>query len=272
MRKRGLKSRVRVWFLRKSTQKLLRAVIRIVLGIAAITIITAGAVHLPFISVQSITIAPESDVDQAVRTKILTYAEQALSDRVYGIPGKTRHFFKKQEFEDRLRMNFLQADAISVRSSFLNKWHIVAKKRTSFGTHCPNTQCFIIDTEGVAFIKTDIRVGTNIAISGTLRLGDHVFGDDDLATADFQKIPEVVQYLEEGGFLVREVSLRRDTRVVHIKLENNIGIWFNTSEALYDTTRALHVVFEEVFSDPEKRAEIISVDVRNPLSILYEKK
>lgn len=272
MRKRGLKSKVQVWFLRKSTQKLLRITIRIVLGVTAITVITAGAVHLPFIAVQSITIAPESDVDQAIRTKILTYAKQVLDDRAYGIPGKTRYFFKKQEFEDQLRTNFLQADAISVKSSFLNKWHILAKKRTSFGTHCSNTQCLIIDTEGVAFMKTDIRVGTNIAISDTLHIGDQLFSGDLSAITDFQKIPEIVQYLEEGGFLVREVSLRRETRVAHIKLENSIGIWLDTSEALYDTTRALHIVFEEVFSDPKKWAEIISVDVRNPLSILYEKK
>lgn len=272
MRKRGLKSRVRIWLLRRSTQRLLRICIRSMLMVAAIVIITATAFHLPFISVQSITIAPESDINQVVRTKILTYAEKTLSERAYGIPGKTRHFFKKQEFEDMLRTNFLQADAISVRSSFLNKWHIIAKKRASFGTYCRNTQCLIIDTNGMAFMETDIQVGTTLAVSNKMRLGDQVFGDDASAITDFQKIPQAVQYLEEGGFLVKRVSLRRDTRVVHIELENSIGIWFDTSEALYDTTRALHIVFEEVFSDAEKRAEIISVDVRNPLSILYEKK
>ena len=242
------------------------------LGTAVIIIIAVSALHLPFISVQSITIAPESNIDQTIRTKILTYAKKTLSEKVYGVPGKTRYFFKKKEFEDMLRAKFLQANAISVRSSFLNKWHIVAKKRTSFGTHCINTQCVIIDTEGVAFMKTNIQVGTTITISGELHLGDQVFGGGMVAITDFQKIPEIVGYLEDGGFLVKKVSLRRDTRVMHIELENSIGIWIDVSESTHDTTRSLHVVFEEVFSDPEKQAEIISIDVRNPLSILYEKK
>ncbi len=271
MRKRGLKSKIKIWFLRKSTQKLLRITIRIVLGTAIIIIIAATALHLPFISVQSIAIAPESDIDQTVRTKILTYAKKALSDKVYGVPGKTRYFFKKQEFENMVRTNFLQADAVSVKSNFLNKWQIVAKKRTSFGTYCSDTQCLIIDTEGVAFMKTDIQVGTTIAVSNTLHLSDQIFDDGISAITDFQKIPEIVQYLENGGFLVKKISLRRDTKVVHIELENSIGIWLDISESTHDTTRALHIVFEEVFSNPEKLAEIISVDVRNPLSILYEK-
>ena len=171
-----------------------------------------------------------------------------------------------------LRAEFLQADNIAIQSSFLNKWKIVAKKRTPFGTHCIGMQCLVVDTKGKAFMSTDIIIGNTLIMSNTLRLGDQVFGDDVSAITDFQKIPEVVLYLENSGFFIKTISLRQDTRVVHIELENSIGIWLDTSEALYDTTRALHIIFEEVFSDPEKQAEIISVDVRNPLSILYEKK
>ena len=263
---------MQIWFFRKSTQKSLQICIRIILGVAVISIITIVAIHLPFISVQSVAIASESDIDQATRTKMLTYAEKALSNRVYGIPGKTRYFFKKQEFESMLRTNFLEANAISVKSSFLNKWHIIAKKRTSFGTYCSDKKCLVIDTEGVAFMSTNIQVGTHLVISETLHIGDQIFGKDALAIMDFQKIPKIVQYLENSDFLVKRTSLRRDTRVVHIELENGIGVWLDVSESTHDTTRALHIVFKEVFTDPEKQAEIVSVDVRNPLSILYEKR
>ena len=249
-----------------------RLIVRIVLAGSTITIVTAIALHLPFSSVRSISIAPESDVDQAVQTNILTYAKHVLSDREYGVPGKTRYFFNKQKFENLLQATFLQVDAITVESDFLNKWHIIAKKRRSFGTHCINGQCLVIDTKGMAFMETDITVGSVIIVAGSLHLGEQVFGSDESAVTDFQKIPEIVHYLESGGFLVKTVSLRRDTRVVHIKLENDIGVWIDSSEALYDTTRALHIIFEEVFSDPKKQAEIVSIDVRNPLSMLYEKK
>ena len=272
MRKRGFKSRIRVWLLRRSTQKLLRITVRIFLTIIIVSIVVSVALHLPFTSVRSIVIAPESDINQTVRAEMLAYAKRTLDERIYGVSGRTRYFFKKREFEDLLRTVFLQADTINVESDFLNKWRIIAKERISFGTYCQNEQCLIIDTKGVAFMETNITVGNTIIILDVLHIGDQVFGGDKSAVTDFQKIPEIVLYLEGGGFLVKTISLRRDTRVVHIELENGIGIWFDSSEALYDTTRALHIVFEEVFSDPEKQAEIISVDVRNPLSILYEKK
>ena len=210
-------------------------------------------------------------MDHVLRAEMLTHAKKTLDKRAYGMSGKTRYFFKKGDFEASLREMFLQADTITIESSFLNKWHIVAKRRKSFGTHCTNARCLVVDTKGVAFMEADIVVGNILNISEGLHLGDAVFGSDETAVTDFQKIPEAVQFLEDGGMLVEVVSLRRDTRVVHIALENGIGIWLDTSEALYDTTRALHIVFEEVFSDPEKQAGIVSVDVRNPLSILYEK-
>ena len=231
-----------------------------------------GILHLPLISIRSVSIAPESDVGHALRTEILTYTNQTLRKRIYGVPGKTRYFFKKSNLETMLREKFLQAENITIESQFLNKWRITAKKRKSFGTYCTKTHCLMIDTKGVAFIKTDIVVGSILNIADQLHLGDTVFGSDTAAVTDFQKISEAVLFLENDGLLVKDISLRRDTRVVHIKLENGIGIWLDTSEALYDTTRALHIVFEEVFSNPKKQAEIISVDVRNPLSILYEKK
>ncbi len=260
--------------MRRSTQRALRFATRIFLVISIVAIVAATALHLPFVSVRSISIAPESSIDQAVRAEMLAYAKRMLKKRVYGVSGKTRYFFKKQEFEDLLRTTFLQADAdtIRVESDFLNKWRIVAKERASFGTYCQGARCLIIDTKGVAFMETDITVGNTLVISDTVHLGSRVFSDDESAVKDFQKIPEIVHYLESGGFLVKTISLRQDTRVVHIELENGIGIWLDSSEALYDTTRALHIVFEEVFSDTEKQATIISVDVRNPLSILYEKK
>ena len=237
-----------------------------------ISIVAIITLHLPLIAVRSIAISPESDIDQATRAEMLAYAKRTLNERVYGVPGKARYFFKKKQFENILRKTFLQADTITIESSFLNKWQIIAKKRMTFGTRCVGMQCVVIDTKGKAFMKTDITVGNTLIVADTIHLGDYVFGSDESAITDFQKIPEVIHYLEESNFFVKSVSLRKDTRVVYIDLENGIGIWLDSSEALYDTTRALHIVFKEVFSDPVKQAEIVSVDVRNPLSILYEKK
>ena len=249
--------------------------LRILTRSVLITLITAitivGIVHAPFISVQSVSISPDSDVDQLLRTEILAHTKHALKGRKYGIPKKTWYFFNKDGFETTLRETFSRADAIAVQADLFNTWSITAKRRRSFGTHCTKKQCLVVDTKGIAFMKTNIRIGNTLIFSDTIQVGDSVFTEGTKAVQDFQKIPEVVVFLENNGLPVKAVLLQRDTRVVRVDLESGIGILFDASEALYDTTRALHIVFKEIFTDTRKQTGITLVDVRNPLSILYEK-
>ena len=83
-------------------------------------------------------------------------------------------------------------------------------------------------------------------------------------------MPEVLAFLEKRQLFVEHVSMRKDNHVVHIKLKNGIGVWIDASEKLYDTTRALYIIFNEVFRESFAQNQLVSVDVRNPLSLLYE--
>lgn len=263
---------MRVWFSKRSNRRLLSGVIRGFLIFLVLIGTAWGMLHLPFISVRSISVSPESDADRALQNEVLAFAEEMLDERVYGVKGKTRFFFKMSTFESMLQDRFLQTDTVRIESGFWNKWRIFVTQRHSFGTSCIDEHCLLVDVNGIAFMNTDMHIGTVLTVSDGLMLGEYVFGAVAGAVADFRKIPEIVLFLENNGLFVEHVSLRKDTRVVHIELENTIGIWLDTSEALYDTTRALHIVFEEVFADPDARKDIVSVDVRNPLSILYERK
>ena len=250
----------------------MRRTTRIFCAVGIIVAATFGVLHLPIISVRSVTIDSASDIDSTLRDEILVYAEGVMRERVYGVPGKTRYFFYKDDFEKMLRERFLRARGITIESHFFNIWRITANRRYSFGTHCTDARCIVVGKDGFVFMETDIQVGNALSISDSMGVGEYVFGADAAAITDFKKVPEAIVFLERGGMPVKQVSLRRDTRVVYVELVNGIGIWLDASEALYDTTRALHIVFEEVFSDPKKQAAIVSVDVRNPLSILYEQR
>lgn len=272
MRRRRVKNRIKVWFSKQSSRRAIKKGIKSMLICAIIAGVFWAVVNLPIISVRKVTIAQKSTIHKTLQSEILTYAKSVLDEKVYGIKGKTRYFFRKNEFEKMLRDKFLQAGTISIESSMVNKWSIVVTRRNSFGTYCTKTSCLLIDVGGTAFMETGIHIGTTIQISDNLSVGEQVFENEDRAKEDFSKVPEIVTFLEERGIPVLQVSLRRDTRVVHIALENGIDIWIDSSETLYDTTRALHVVFQEVFGDAEKQSKIASVDVRNPLSIIYENK
>ena len=263
---------MRVWFSKRSNRRLLFGFLHFFILCCILAGALWGTLHLPFVSVRSVSMSPKSDVEESLHEDILAYAEKHMNERIYGLKGKVRFFFKKDEFEMLLRERFLQADAIAVESDFWGAWHIVAKRRSTFGTHCtPAGDCLLIDTTGFAFMESDMRIGSELRISDMPWLGEYIFGSDQAATEDFGKVSEIVLFLEKNALFVKYVSLRKDTRVVHMQLENGIGIWLDASEALYDTTRALHVVFEEIFVGEDVRKDIVSVDVRNPLSILYER-
>ena len=262
---------MRVWFSRRSNRLLISGFIRFFLALFVVVGVVWGALHLPFISVRSVSMTLESDVDRVLRGEVLAYAEELLNERVYGVKGKTRFFFRRNEFEALLRERFLKADTVSVTSDFWNAWYITVMRRYSFGTYCADSRCLLVDTKGVAFVETDMRIGVPLIVSDGLTLGEYVFGSDPNAVEDFGKVSEIVLFLENDGLFTEYVSLRRDTRIVHIKLENTIGIWLDADEALYDTTRALYVVFQEIFADPKALKDIVSVDVRDPLSVVYER-
>ena len=263
---------MRVWFSRRSNRLLVFKSARFFVVFFILVVVVWTALHLPFVSVRSVSITSESDADQPLRNAVLVHAENLLDERMYGIRGRAHFFFRKDVFESRLREHFLQADTITVSSDFWNKWYITVMRRHTFGTHCTGSHCLLVDTKGIAFTETDMHIGVPLTVSDGLTLGESVFGSDADSVEDFGKIPEIVLFLENNGLFAEYVSLQGDIRIVHINLKNSIGIWLDADKALYDTTRALYIVFQEVFTNPEALADIVSVDVRDPLSIIYERR
>lgn len=272
MRKRGVRSRLRLWFSKKSNRQKVFFSIRFTLVTLLFIAIFWGISHLPFFAIKTITVSDQSDASQGLLDDILMYSETLLEERMYGLKGRTRYFFQRDKFEQTLREHFLQISSMNLEPDFLGSWKMLVTQRNTFGTFCTNEQCLLVDPTGFAFMETDMHIGNDLRIFDSIALGEYIFSSDKGAIRDFSAIPAVILFLERKDLPVSYVSLRSDTRVVHLHLENNIGIWFDSGEALYDTTRALHIVFQEIFSDPIAQTNIVSVDVRNPLSIIYERR
>lgn len=211
-------------------------------------------------------------MSQDLRSDILAYVEDVLDERLYGVRGSTRHLFNRGAVVAMIQDRFLSVDEVVIESEILNRWVISVTQRETFGVSCFGSECLLIDVNGMAFGRAGIHLGHRIVVRDGLDLGDRVFGDLDGSTEDFRKLPEIMAFLEDRDLFSDHAALSRNSRVAYILLDTGIGIWLDLSESLYETTRALHVVFEEVFPDPEKRAELASVDIRDPLRIVYGKK
>ena len=272
MRRRRLRSRVRLWFKRRSNRRKILFFIRFFTVIVLSLCVVWLVLHLPFLTVRSVSVSDQGSADQELRSDVLVYADTLLQERAYGLSGKTRYFFQRDEFVKMLRSRFLRARDIVLRTGFWGAWEVEVAQRETFGTFCVDEYCLLIDAAGFVFMETTMHIGSDIRMFDGVSLGEYVFGADEEAVRDFSTISAVVLFLREKELPVSYISLQPDTRVVHLHLENGIGIWFDSSGALYETTRALHIVFEEIFSDAVAQAGIISVDVRNPVSIVYERR
>lgn len=231
-----------------------------------------GALHLPLVSVRSIRIAESSTADQGLRAEVLSYVTSRMEEYSYGVKGSTRYFFKKDTVSDMVRDTFLKVESVDITSEFFNTWVVTLTGRKTFGTHCEDRgACHLIDPFGIVFSRTTLPVGIVIQMPDAILLGSGMFGEGASAKADFSKVADVVRFLEQYGLVVDEVAIRQDSRVVHLLVRGGVGVWIDASESLYDTTRSLYVVFEEVFPGDDRNS-LVSVDVRNPLSILYEKR
>ena len=264
--------RIRAWLSRYENRRLAIGFLRTIGWTALFLAVLWGLLHLPVVSVRSVEVVDQSTTDGETRAEVIAFLADLMDEYRYGVRGSTRYFFKREEVADLVRSRFLKVGSIDIDAVFFNRWVVTVTGRKTFGTFCArDDDCYLIDPFGVMFSGTTLPVGVTIRMAGDIRVGEAVFGSDADAWIDFNKITEAVRFLSQYDLVVREVSVRRDSRVVHVQLQNGVGIWIDASESLYDTTRALYIVFERVFIDDDRRS-VVSVDVRNPLNILYEKR
>ncbi|MDE0243551.1 MAG: hypothetical protein OYG31_02460 [Candidatus Kaiserbacteria bacterium] len=270
MRRKNAATKTRLWFSRHENRRLVVTALRGAGWFFLSVAVLWGTVHLPVISVNSVHIDDRTLTDQDLRSEVFSFVTDLLEGYAYGVKGSTRYFFKRDEVAAMVAERFPGIGSVTITRKFFNRWVITSSGRTTFGTVCSRGDCYLIDPYGIVFDQTTLPAGTAITIDGDIRVGETLFGKSGDEKADFSKVVGTVQFLDSIDVAVDEVALKRDSRVVRIRLAGGIGVVIDASESLYDTTRALYVVFREVFSHP-RRQGVVSVDVRNPLSILYEK-
>ena len=273
MRRRSIKTRIAIWFSKRNNRRSFLFHTKIIIFLVLSISLVWGALHSPLLSIRSAKISIESNIDKELQKEVMLYVNSLLDTYSYGIKGGTRYLFKRGTIEDMILEKFLQINSVNIRSKFLNVWNIEIQKREVFGTFCKAEECFFVDTQGVVFGSSDMQIGTSIKVRGTPDLGEVVFtGSSESSMRDFNALVESVRYLEENGLFVDGVEVLRDSRAVNINLNNGITVLLDASETVYNTTRALHLAFNEVLDSEQKRNKIVSVNVRDPLGILYEER
>ena len=269
--------RMQIWFSKRANRRAFFFCLKFVVTLVVIFGGVYGALYSPVLTVQSVKFSADSGIDDDKRREVLAYVDELFADREYGISGRTRYLLRRDVVRDMLAERFTEFKRVDIAYEFFNVWRIAVEKREPFGTVCAGEagECLFVDTDGIVYMRSrdGVRVGVSLYVRDALTVGEMVFAEnEETAARDFGTLVGVVQELEENGLFVDQVAVRRDSRLAHIQMNNGIAVWMDASETLYETTRALYVVFQEVLDDESKRDSVISVDVRDPKSILYEEK
>lgn len=96
MRKRTLKTRIRLWLARRSSRRRLTHIIGILLFIILCPTLLFAALHVPLLSVRAVNIIDESGVVGVMQDELHEYTENLLDGYWYFIPNKMRFFFSKK--------------------------------------------------------------------------------------------------------------------------------------------------------------------------------
>ncbi len=277
MRKRRLKNRFRVWFARRANRRLCSFLIRGLVSLLAVFLVAYGVVHLPLITIQAVRVTPESDITEILQKEILIYVNNVLGEYKYGIPGDVRYFLGKHTIENMIQKKFLYIETARIDKEFFNEWHLTVKRRKVFGTTCNEEQCLLIDMNGLIFGTTDtMKMGHSVSIADDVSVGEYLFAENESddteknGVEDFRKIEKIAAFLEKDALYVRRITVQKGNRDVYIELENSIGIWINTTESLWDITRALHIAFsEKVIGEDGIGANLSSIVICDPFRVYW---
>lgn len=274
MRQRPIKKKVALWVRRRQTRRIIIRWIRFISVLVGVFIALCIVLHMPLLLVQSVNVSsPTANI--ALERDVYGYINSNTEEYVYGIvPKKTLYLFAKHRLNQDIHEAFLRVQKTDIRWKVFDALEVTVFPRTIFGTYCDATEhCFLVDEEGFVFSETETHLGKEIISDSTWGLRDTIFMHNEFYPENaFHKVATVTEFLQQYGQEVVSVTVKDEERIVYLALKNGMGIWFSASELVYNTTLALYVAFQEIFSSEADIEQIRFFDIRDPGSIVYVRK
>jgi cell division septal protein FtsQ len=193
------------------------------------------------------------DIKQLVNEKII---------RNFGkFSSKSIFLSNLKEAKASILNKFPQIEDINLKRKFPGSLIVEAKERTPVATFCPNSECFLIDKNGVVFEKTDVIFSEfpkikNIQGKSNFSLGEKII-DEKILTF----IPDVKSRLNEKLKIDVEEFNVPSLQRLNVKTKENWEIYFNLDGDLKWQTEKLILVLENEIPS-EKRKDLEYIDLR----------
>lgn len=161
---------------------------------------------------------------------------------------------------------FPQVGELQIKKTFPNVLNLALAERREAAVFCAETQCFLLDAEGVIFapaFESSLPKVRNLRESREPALGDKVV---DKETIDV--VLRLRENLESNaGVFAEEFSLVSEDRL-NVKTTEGWEIYFNLQKSLSEQVAALSALLQERFT-PEKRQQLEYIDLRFDRIFVY---
>jgi len=212
----------------------------------------------PFFNIKEIQISGNrkvsaDDIKQLVNEKIV---------RNFGkFSSKSIFLSNLKEAKASILNKFPQIEEISLKRKFPGSIVVEAKERIAVANFCPDSECFLIDKNGVVFEKIDIIFSEfpkikNVEGRNIFSLGEKVIDENIL-----KSILDIKNGLTEKSKIIIEEFNMLSLQRLNVKTKENWEIYFNLNEDLKWQTDKLILVLENEIPS-EKRRDLEYIDLR----------
>lgn len=263
-----IKKKIKKQIRRKTVRRRFKFFLRTSLILIFIALSVWGIFNTKVLSVRNVNIlvVGYSDPREAtnLRLDIQNFIDAEFKKRVYLLRGSTRYLFSSSNIETLLTEEFSLVSRVEISWKFFNLWNVVAVKRDVRYQACSegDGKCYFIDENGVPFLEAEV-----------LDLDLKIFSDVEpellkpvSSPETFKKLNLILDFLNENFIYIKEIHLSNELDEIVLITTSDIEITISSEESVYETTRALYIIFKELNQD---NVEFNFVDIVTPNVIKY---
>ena len=205
----------------------------------------------------------DNEETASLETSIDMFLYETLEAEDQIISNRVKFLLFQDSLADVLEEEFPTIFDTDIKYAFFNNLDIAIQKRKLFGSICEgDEECVVVDEQGVPFDYSQLLIGKQIhTTEKEIKILKPI-----TSPAVITMTKSIIAYLESLEIGVTDVFFSQEEMHSIVRTDKGIDIRFSAENTVFETTRALYIVFNEIFNGRQNLSEI---DITDPNVIRY---
>lgn len=191
---------------------------------------------------------------------IKSIAEGELENKILFFKTKSIFLVNADKIRDNLLERFPQIGEVEIKKGYPDALNLAITERKEIGVFCRETDCFLLDHEGVIFEPASAELSLLRFQNQTL-LREMVLGSEVIDKEVLSSISEIVSKLNQDLKILLDEVLIVSGEDIEVKTGEGWEIYFNPKRGLSWQLLELTAILENRIP-PEKRKNLKYIDLR----------